>query len=137
MIAYILVAVLLSLAGAPVLQADSRSDYCESVRLERAAKEQWAKDAPESEPAKKAVEAARRKKVVACGNPATAARLWHSAATLRLLHRHMEVLRVYADVAQLAGGGGSSRMSVKALLLFVEARIYAIRAFEGLLDEMR
>ena len=138
------VVVVLSLAVAPAMQADSLSDYCESERLFRVAAEQWAKDRPESDKAEDLVERVRREagaerrrqRAPSCVDLAETARMWHNpnvvASTLNFLNTNRNYKATYAKVEYSARRGD---MSVKALLLFVESHIYAIRAFEGRLVE--
>lgn len=144
MVARILVAVLLSLAGAPVLQADSLDDFCESRRLRLLAFERWAEEiqaAPESVQFRNRgliAQGLEDSAKVICGDDdarARARRVWMSpgtsSTTLSMMYHRLAHLE---DMADARVGLTSRQMSVETLLLFAEARIYAIRAFTVALE---
>lgn len=137
MVARIFVAVLLSLAGAPVLQADSLSDYCHSRRLFEAAAEQWIKDAPEHPDAVGLAEWVRAWDDAYCDRLGENAGFWLRSEmgvnNLSLVDNQVLLTTEYADPKR---GIKMREMSVETLLLFAEASIYAVRAFYGLLDEL-
>lgn len=138
MVARIVVAVLLSLAGAPVLQADSLSDYCHSIRLSAAAAEQWVKDVPENPDAVELAEwTGAKEDDPYCDRLGESAGFWLRSemvvSNLSLVDGQVLLTRKYADPKQ---GIVLREMSVETLLLFAEAEIYAMRAFYGLLDEL-
>ena len=156
MIARILVAVLLSLAGAPVVQADSLSvlnDFCEGVRLQDAAFERWADDLPEGNGNWGLIEMHRVQVAergpsgmpLVCamaGNEliaGTFAETWvMSSSTLLHLDALMREADGMADVTGLKRRQQSDRfMSVETLVLFSKSKIHFTRAFLGVLDVMR
>ena len=165
MAARILVAVLLSLAGAPVLRADSLSvlrDFCEGARLVDAAHERWAEDLPEGNSNWRVIEMHREMLLSrrASGRdlcqpdsavsdavqrlglePLERAEVWMMGdSTLPMLDSAVGEAAGLADVKsglrrQLRSG--DRFMSVETLLLFTEAKIYLTRAFLGALDARR
>lgn len=161
MVARILVPVLLSLAGAPVLQADSLSvmlDFCEGMRLRNAAYERWAEELPESNGNWRVIDNWRLgREALGVAPPvchldfaidsATAQRLarvrtdaWlMTPSTLSMLRSLMTEVAGMANVETgLDRRDRTGRfMSVATLLLFTEARIYLTRAFLGALDAKR
>ena len=159
MVARILVAVLLSLAGAPVVQADSLSvlnDFCEGVRLQDAAFERWADDLPEGNGNWGLIESHRagRARIEAhnrstsfntCfpsdieralfGGPLERAEFWLSTpAVLPMLYSSLEESDSMADAR---AGLGYRFMSVETLVLFTKSKIHLARAFFGALDVIR
>ena len=147
MVARILVAVLLSLAGAPVLQADSRSDYCESARLASLAHDLWAKELPGArdtrtrELFRSAIEHQRTVKRpvherVCNPQDANFDTFWGDgpavALELSILHQHLKQLEKLTDIRD---GLRVKGMSARTLALLFEARVYATRAFDRALRE--
>ena len=130
-------------------QADSLSDWCEAHRLQLAAVEQWAKDSPENSMAKIARAAARKfhgdgepNILVYCRDPDFGKRIWgdpkYSIRSLGLVSNLLrEIERYSQDLFWRGDGNRGMSMSFKTVLLFVEARLYATRAYDGRLHELQ
>lgn len=148
-----LVAVLLSLAVAPVLRADSLSvlrHFCEGARLMDAAHERWAEDLPEGNSNWRLIELHRERPTLhhtcrpdsAFGlEPLERAEVWlMGRGALPMLDSVVGEAAGLADVKSGLKRKFRSRnrfMSVETLLLFTEAKIYLTRAFLGALDARR
>lgn len=105
MVARILVAVLPSLAVAPVLQADCLSDYCESRRLLGAGLFQWAKDMPGNSEALATAELYREgNDDGVCENLAAVTWGWPDTRDLMLVEAQMRLVKKYGDVEQWGWG---------------------------------
>ena len=162
MVARMLVAVLLSLAVAPVLRADSLSvlkDFCEGARLLDAAYERWAEDLPEGNSNWQLIGMHRsqvERRAAAADldscrpdpdsvvtqvlEPLERAEVWlMGESTLPMLN---SVIGEAAGQANVESGlrrklRNDRFMSVETLLLFTESKIYLTRAFLGALDARR
>lgn len=160
MVARILVAVLLSLAGAPVLQADSLgvlNDFCEGERLLDAAYERWAEDLPEGNGNWTVIEMHRFQ--VAQRGPSGVSFVcrtesgttiigWRAARAEAWTMHPSTVPMLDSVIAEVDGmarvKSGLKRqlrndrfMSVETLVLFTKSKIHFTRAFLGALDVMR
>lgn len=140
MIVQIVVAVLLALAVAPAMQADSRSDFCESVRLRDLAFERWAEDAPDDRDLLRLHEmraSVAEETYCSPDSGFASTRWWWATGKVTILGMLHSVLGEMESMADVHTGLTSRQMSVETLLLFTEARIYAQRAFLGALEEAR